>query len=124
LSRSDAAHEACKEQVAEVQRPLLTCWPVLTEAAWLLRRDPGAITQLLKAIEAGLLEPLELGREAAPWLAQFLDKYRDLGAQLADAAIMYLADREGINSIFTLDRRDFSVYRLRNGQSVRILPAV
>jgi len=43
-------------------------------------------------------------------------------AQVADGALVYLAEREGIDTVFTLDRRDFSVYRLRNGRGLRILP--
>jgi hypothetical protein len=49
-------------------------------------------------------------------------RYRKMGAQIADGALVYLAEREGIENVFTLDRRDFSVYRLGNGRSLRILP--
>jgi hypothetical protein len=42
--------------------------------------------------------------------------------QLADAALVYLAGREGIDTIFTLDRRDFSIYRATRGRSFRIIP--
>jgi uncharacterized protein len=114
----------CIAQVRDLRGPLLTCWPVITEAAWLLRRDTRATKQLFVGLNSGLFEPLEIGREAALWLAQFLERYHDLGAQLADAALMYLAEREGIQSIFTLDRRDFSVYRLSNGKPVQILPMI
>jgi predicted nucleic acid-binding protein len=53
------------------------------------------------------------------WLAAH---YRKMGAQIADGALVYLADREGIDTVFTLDRRHFLVYRLGNGRSLRILP--
>jgi hypothetical protein len=49
-------------------------------------------------------------------------RYRKMGAQIADGALVYLAEREGIDTVFTLDRRDFLVYRLGNGRSLRILP--
>jgi hypothetical protein len=42
------------------------------------------------------------------------------GAHLADAALLRVAEREGLGKIFTADRRDFSVYRLHG----RIRPAL
>jgi predicted nucleic acid-binding protein len=42
--------------------------------------------------------------------------------QLADVSLVYLAGRERIETIFTLDRRDFSIYRTSRGRSFRILP--
>lgn len=47
VSARDASHRTCVEQLQELTPSLYTCWPVLTEAAWLLRRYPGAIRQLL-----------------------------------------------------------------------------
>lgn len=38
-------------------------------------------------------------------------KYRDLPMDLADAAVVRLSEREGIRTVFTTDRRDFSLYR-------------
>ena len=46
----------------------------------------------------------------------------DIRPQLADAALVYLAEREGIDTIFTLDQRDFSVYRSGRRRPFRILP--
>jgi len=36
--------------------------------------------------------------------------YRDLPMDLADAALVRVAEREKLRRIFTLDRRDFEVY--------------
>ncbi|MDZ7621767.1 MAG: twitching motility protein PilT [Candidatus Competibacteraceae bacterium] len=107
---------------ASYRPPLLTCWPVLTEAAWLLRKEPLAIQRLFQGLETGLLKLMALDETAAPWIATFLHRYRDLGAQLADACLMYLAEHEKIETVFTLDRRDFSVYRLSDKRPLNILP--
>jgi hypothetical protein len=122
LRQDDASHELCVDAARLLPYPLLTCWPVITEAAWLLRHTRDGISRLLEQIESGLVMPLELDSAAAPWLRGFLDKYRDLGAQLADAALCYLSEREGIETIFTLDRRDFSVYRSRRNRRFRLIP--
>jgi predicted nucleic acid-binding protein len=42
-------------------------------------------------------------------------KYADLPMDLADAALMRVAEREGIRRFFTTDRQDFTIYRL-NGK--------
>ena len=44
--------------------------------------------------------------------------------QLADASLVYLAGREQIEAIFTLHRRDFSLYRTGRKRSFRILPEI
>ena len=118
----DQHHELCVEQLRQLRPPLLTCWPVITEAAWLLRHHPSAVERLLGSFEVGLLRLLTLDEKALRWLATFLIRYRKIGAQIADGALVYLAEREGIDTVFTLDRRDFLVYRLGNGRSLRILP--
>jgi hypothetical protein len=38
-------------------------------------------------------------------------KYRDLPMDLADAALVRVAERDRIRHVFTLDQRDFRVYR-------------
>jgi predicted nucleic acid-binding protein len=53
-----------------------------------------------------------------------MKRYENIRPQLADAALVYLADREGIDTILTLDRRDFSVYRSARKRAFRILPDV
>jgi predicted nucleic acid-binding protein len=123
LSSRDQHHRACVDQLRELAPPLLTCWPVITEAAWLLRGHPRGLDRLLGSFDAGLLKLLPLGEEAMPWVCQFLRRYRQQGAQLADAALVYLAGREGIDTVFTLDRRDFSSYRLPAGRRVSLVPA-
>ena len=122
LSSVDQHHGSCVETLRHLPGPLLSCWPVITEAAWLLRAHPKAIQQLLRSIDSGFLELLSLGGKEATAIAKVVKRYEDMRPQLADAALVYLADREGIDTIFTLDRRDFSVYRSARKRPFRIVP--
>jgi predicted nucleic acid-binding protein len=105
----------------EIEPPLLTCWPVVTEAAWLLRDSPSAIQELLYGFNGKLLRLLPMDEAASLWIAAFYRKYRNLRPQLADASLLYLAERDNLESLFTLDRQDFSVYRLGRGRALRLL---
>ena len=49
-------------------------------------------------------------------------KYRDLPMDFANAALVRMAEREGIRRIFTIDRRDFAVYRPARIGRFEILP--
>ena len=122
LSASDEYHEACTTQLRKIKGPLLTCWPVVTEVAWLLRAHPQAVRLLLSSFKGRPFELASLEEADLPGMAAILAKYADLGIQLADAALVHVASREGIETIFTLDRRDFSVLRRARGKKFRIIP--
>jgi predicted nucleic acid-binding protein len=122
LSPEDKYHANCVEALREMPGPLLSCWPVITEAAWLLRKSPGAVQRLLRSIDGAFLELLPLAGAEAGAIAVLKKRYEDIRPQLADAALVYLASREKIETIFTLDRRDFSIYRSARRSSFRIVP--
>lgn len=122
LASRDQYHSACVEVLKSLRPPLVTCWPVITEAAYLLRQSPAALQSLFRMLERGFLVLAPLDYSAAPWFAEFFDQYHDQEPQLADAAIVYLAGREGIETIFTLDHRHFSVFRLPGNRPLTLLP--
>lgn len=122
LSASDEHHEACVEQLQFIRGPLQTCWPVITEAAWLLRAHPLAVGRLLASFGGRPFQLLALDEGDLPGIAAILAKYRSLKIQVADASLVQLANREGIETVFTLDRRDFGVMRLARGKRIRVIP--
>ena len=124
LSPSDHRHEACVAAAKLIAPPLLTSWPVIAEAAWLLRKRPPAVDHLLDLIEVGAIEVLDLDQEAVKQIRRILNRYQSLSPQLADATLVYLAEREKIETIFTLDRRDFGVYRTRRGRAFLLVPGL
>ena len=62
-------------------------------------------------IETGAVEILPLGIDDVPRMKELMRKYRDLPMDLADADLVRAAERERLRRIFTLDRRDFQIYR-------------
>ena len=122
ISRDDQYHAVCVEALEHLPGPLFSCWPVITEAAWLLRRHPAAVRQLLDSIATGFIELLTLQSTEAADIGRVMEKYKGIGPQLADAALVYLAGRDGFDTIFTLDRRDFSVFRSGKNRTMRIIP--
>jgi len=128
LKADDSNHQKCVASLREMDQPLYTCWPVMTEAAWLLRHSPHAVQRLLAAVNGEFLEVLPMAGAEAKAIGAIMKRYESIRPQLADAALVYLADREKIDTIFTLDRRDFSIYRTSHGTSrrraFRIVPEI
>jgi uncharacterized protein len=122
MSRADQYHKTCVEALRDLPGPLFSCWPVITEAAWLLGTRAGAVQQLLESISAGFLEILAIQSAEATGIGKVLEKYKNIRPQLADAALVYLAERDDFDTIFTLDRRDFSVYHTGRKRAFRIIP--
>jgi predicted nucleic acid-binding protein len=84
----EGAHEECAGALKTFRPPLLTCWPVLTEAAWLLRNEAGGMKAIGGLIESGLVKLVELDETALAWIIAFPDRYASAKAQMADAALM------------------------------------
>ena len=111
LDRSDPDHVACQETLSSLTDSMVTVWPVVTEAMYLLRAYWRAQEALWEMIEIRAVDILPLGIEDVPRMKELMRKYRDLPMDLADAALVRAAERERLRRIFTLDRRDFQIYR-------------
>jgi hypothetical protein len=121
IHADDAAHERCKVALGRLDEPLATVWPVVTEAMYLLSFSWDAQAALWEMLEAAALSLLPLDASDLPRMKELMRKHRDLPMDLADAALVRVAERERIRKVFTLDRRDFEVYRpLRLGRLILV----
>lgn len=68
---------------------------------------------LWRLLEGDALKILPLDQTDLPRMRELMRKYRDLPMDLADSALVRVAEREKISRIFTIDRRDFELYRPR-----------
>jgi predicted nucleic acid-binding protein len=112
LDRSDDHHQEVVKVLAEIEDDLVSVWPVVVEAMYLLAFSWQAQKALWEILETGTVRLLPLNDDDIPRLKNLMEKYQDLPIDLADATLVRVAEREGIRRVLTLDRRDFGTYRL------------
>jgi predicted nucleic acid-binding protein len=111
IHKDDAYHSQCVTTLRAVTEPLGTVWPAFTEAMYLLSFSWKAQEALWEMVERGVVTLLSLEQHDTSRIRDLMKKYRDLPMDLADAALVAVAERQKIRRVFTLDRRDFEVYR-------------
>jgi hypothetical protein len=89
---------------------------------YLLSFSHQAQDALWEMLETGVVNLLPLDRSDVPRMRELMEKYGDLPMDMADAALVHVAEREGLQRILTLDQRDFSVYRLARRGAFKLLP--
>jgi predicted nucleic acid-binding protein len=124
LNRGDSQHERCVQTLKLIGPPILTSWPVITEAAWLLRNHHELLAGLYSLAARGVFALQQISQEEMGDIQKLMNRYKSLSPQLADLSLVHLAQREGLDTVFTLDRRDFSVYRRKGRAGFRLLPEV
>jgi len=110
---------AC-EQWKLLRPPLLTCEPVLTEAAFLLQREGREADAIFALLERGVIRiALDVQEEQAD-LRALIHRYRNRPMSLADACMVRLAELHAGSEVFTLDS-DFRIYRRHGNKVLRVL---
>jgi predicted nucleic acid-binding protein len=109
-------HEWAVEQWKQLHPPLLTCEPVLTEAAFLLKRERRETDGLFALLERGVIRiAIAVDKEQTD-LRALMRRYRNRPMSLADACLVRLSELHGSSEVLTLDG-DFRIYR-RHGNKV------
>jgi len=103
---------------------MLTTWPVMTEAMYLLGDAGGWRAQraLWAMIERGAVELADLQTSDIARARALMEKYRDAPMDVADASLVAVAEARGLKRVFTLDS-DFGVYRYRGREAFDMVPA-
>jgi hypothetical protein len=94
----------------------------LVEAFYLIQRYGGPADVVLHWIQAGHVRIMELRAPEIRRIRHLVRKYGDLPMDLADAALVAACEKSKIRRIFTLDRRDFLIYRPSHTEHFDILP--
>jgi len=123
FDKDDRYHALCLETLKKVREPLLTTWPVITECFYLLDFSHEIQENLWLFIERGGLEILPLEKERYPLCRDLMRQYKDLPMDLADATLVAMADSLRIPKVFTLDHKDFSIYRFKQNRRFTLIPS-
>ena len=111
IHADDQEHVRCKKIFESLNEPMGTVWPALTEAMYLLGFSWQAQEAAWELVERQAVQILPLEHADVPRMMELMRRYRDLPMDLADAALVRVAEREKLRRIFTIDRRDFEIYR-------------
>ena len=121
VDADDQYHEKCVDCLKTLRVPLVTVWPPLVEAVYLLGDLPKAQEALWEMLARGAVQLMSLGLVDIPRIRELMIKYADRPMDLADASLVALAEERHLRDVFTLDR-DFRVYRLPDGHAFSLLP--
>lgn len=122
IDRGEREHVRCVAALTTLTIPLVTTWPVVAEAMYLLGRG-GWLAQsaLWRIIRGGNLVIPELGSAYLPRMHDLMEQYRDTPMDFADASLVALAEQTGERQVFTLDAH-FQAYRMHGRQRFDTLP--
>ena len=116
LAATSRHHKWAVEQWKQLSPPLLTSEPVLTEAAFLLRREGSDADPLFALLERGVIRIALSIQDEQSDLRALMRRYRNRPMSLADASLVRLSEIHAASEVFTLDS-DFRIYR-RHGSKV------
>jgi len=122
IDRSERQHDACVEVLEKWTGAIVTTEAVLTETLYLVGPKWRAQEVCLEFILRGAFLLVPLSPASLKRIADLMRKYQDVPMDFADATLVALAEELRTNQVFTLDRRGFSVFRLRGKQAFEIFP--
>ncbi len=123
LDRTDRWHDVCVEAFHQLRLPLLTSEAVLTELFHLVGDSRHEIETAWKFVRSGALRLLPLEDSELPEVQALMSRYSDRPMDFADSTLVYLARRERLTTVFTVDHADFTTYRIEGRKRFRIYPS-
>lgn len=111
----DGQHERCRRVLKTLREVLFTTVPVLTEAFHILGPKSQGSVRLRDFILRGGASVWFMDQPTLDRSFELMTQYADQPMDLADASLVVAAETLQTRRIFTLDRTDFSIYRVRRG---------
>ena len=111
---ADRLAPSARSYLSKHRHPLATVAPVIVETCFFLSGAEKA--DLLDWAQRGGVAVVETPVESYTEIAAIITRYADRDIDLADAALIWLANASGQHRVLTVDERDFSAYRLKKGK--------
>ena len=120
FDRSDKFHNKVLDFLKTYKGKLVTSWAVITEVSHMLDFNLQVQIDFLKWCEVGGIEVYDISQTEISNIRIMMEKYIDVPMDLEDATLMYIANKENIKNIVSIDS-DFDIYRTLKKQSLNNL---
>ena len=124
-SPADRHHKVCERFVRRPGDALGVSTLVVAEVSYLLKRAPNPPQPeiaFLRLFASGRLQALSPEPADFEGMAELVGRYANLDLGAADASIVAIAERLGVSTIATVDRRDFSIVRPKHVAAFELVP--
>ena len=123
LDRTDRWHRICVDTFQQLRLPVATSEAVLTELFHLVGDSRHEMEATWHFVRSGAIVLAAIDNSELPLIQALMSRYAYRPMDFADATLVYLAKRESLSTIFTVDHADFETYRIDGRRRFRILPA-
>lgn len=120
FDRSDIYHTKVLNFLKSYKGKLVCSWAVITEVSHMLDFNLKVQIDFLKWCEIGGVEIYDISQSELASIIKMMEKYSDIPMDLADGTLMYIASKEKIKNIVSIDS-DFDIYRTLKKQSLKNL---
>ena len=120
--RSLARH--LRKTFQSLRLPLMTSETVLTELFHLVGDSRYEMQTAWKFLRSGAIRVFTIEESKSPEVQALMLRYGERRMDFADATLVYLARRERLSTVFTVDHADFHAYRIDGRKRFRVLPSI
>ena len=125
FNKNDANHSSASDFLSVSEDHFLTSVPVITEVIYFLKRKSNTriVSKALEWFASDFVEIINLESEDLIKISNLMIKYENVSMDFADASLVLIASRLGVDRIATYDK-DFLIYRLENEKFFQKVPEV
>lgn len=122
IDKDEKQHLKCVDALEKWNGQVITSEAVLTETLYLVGESWYAQKASLQFVIRGAVSISQLSLLSIHRVEYLMEKYHDIPMDYADATLVVLAEELDIDTIFTLDRKGFSAYRIKGKKIFKIIP--
>ena len=117
FDKNDKYHTLVLHFLENFKGEFITTWSVITEVTHMLDFNLNVQIDFLKWVEIGGLTIYNIEQNELKEIIRMMSKYTNVPMDLADSTLMYVAQKENIKNIVSIDS-DFDIYRTIKKQAL------
>ena len=122
LDKTDRWNRPCITAFQKLRLPALTSEAVLAEVFHLAHRSRTQMETVWKFVRSGVIQLATIEDSELNQIQALMIRYRDTPMDFADATLVFLAERESLSVVLTVDQSEFHTYRIGSKSRFHVLP--